>query len=194
MINQSILVVDDEAKMRRLLEIMLTQLGYSVHQAADGQEALDFLSSHVVDLVITDLRMPKIGGIELLRQLQEQGNEVSVIVVTAYGTVETAVEATRLGAKDFIEKPLSLAKLLHTVQNVLSESSQQIPAETQHTTVAPVPPVGKSVQLQLLREHLERLAQHDSTVLFQGEPGCGKTFSAKYLHAKSLRKKGRPRA
>ncbi|NOQ76636.1 MAG: response regulator, partial [Methylococcaceae bacterium] len=125
MTNQSILVVDDEAKMRRLLEIMLTQMGYVVYQAADGQEALDFLNNQAVDLVITDLRMPKIDGIELLRQLRERNNEVSVIVVTAYGTVETAVDTMKYGACDYIVRPFELEAVEASVKRALKLSKVQ---------------------------------------------------------------------
>ena len=185
-----ILVIDDEPDICSTVRSILEDEGYVVSVAENGESARNLVRTTSPDLLLLDIWMPDIDGISLLKEFtNEIAINVPVIMMSGHGTVETAVEATRLGAKDFIEKPLSLAKLLHTVQNVLSESPQQSPIETQHAAITAIPPVGKSVQLQLLREHLERLAQHESTVLFQGEPGCGKTFSAKYLHAKSSRKK-----
>jgi len=106
--------------------------------------------------------------------------------MSGHGTVETAVEATRIGAKDFIEKPLSLAKLLHTVERVLNEavndSSSVVPSQP---LVQAVSPVGKSMQTQLLREHLDKLAHHGDRILLRGETGCGKAFCARYLHVRS---------
>ena len=186
-----ILVVDDEPDICSTVKGILEDEGYIVSIAENGESARNLVRSTSVNLILLDIWMPDIDGISLLKEFTNDiAVNVPVIMMSGHGTVETAVEATRIGAKNFIEKPLSLAKLLHTVQSVLSESSLQPPIETQQTTATPVPPVGKSVQMQLLREHLERLAQHDSSVLFQGEPGCGKTFSAKFLHAKSFRKKG----
>lgn len=186
-----ILVIDDEPDIRSTVRGILEDEGYVVSVAENGETARRLVRSIAPDLILLDIWMPDIDGISLLKEFtNEIAIGIPVIMMSGHATIETAVEATRLGAKDFIEKPLSLAKLLHTVQNVISETSQQLPAETQHAPAEPVPPVGKSVQVQLLREHLERLAQHDSSVLLHGEPGSGKTFSARFLHAKSHRKKG----
>jgi DNA-binding NtrC family response regulator len=186
-----ILVIDDEPDICSTVKGILEDEGYVVSVAESGETAKNIVRSTSPDLLLLDIWMPDIDGISLLKEFtSEIAINVPVIMMSGHGTIETAVEATRLGAKDFIEKPLSLAKLLHTVQNVLSESPQQLPAEAQHTAITPIPPVGKSVQMQLLREHLERLAHHDNSILFHGESGCGKTFAAKYLHAKSSRKKG----
>ena len=186
-----ILVIDDEPDICSTVRSILEDEGYVVSIAENGESAKSLARSISPDLILLDIWMPDIDGISLLKEFtNEIAIGIPIIMMSGHATIETAVEATRLGAKDFIEKPLSLAKLLHTVQNVLTETAQQTPIETQHVSAIPVPPVGKSVSMQLLREHLERLAQHDSTVLFHGEPGCGKTFSAKFLHAKSHRKKG----
>ena len=186
-----ILVIDDEPDICSTVRGILEDEGYVVSIAENGESARTIVRSTSPDLLLLDIWMPDIDGISLLKEFtNEIAINVPVIMMSGHGTVGTAVEATRLGAKDFIEKPLSLAKLLHTVKNVLSESPQQPTVEKHLTAATPVPPVGKSVQLQLLREHLERLAHHETTVLLHGEPGSGKTFSAKYLHAKSSRKKG----
>lgn len=186
-----ILVIDDEPDICSTVRGILEDEGYVVSVAENGESARNLARSISPDLILLDIWMPDIDGISLLKEFtNEIAIGVPVVMMSGHATVETAVEATRIGAKDFIEKPLSLAKLLHTVQNVLSETTLQSPAESHPTPAIAVPPVGKSVQLQLLREHLDRLAQHDNTVLFHGEPGSGKTFSAKYLHAKSFRKNG----
>ena len=189
MTNQSILVVDDEAKMRRLLEIMLTQLGYMVYQAADGQEALDFLSTQVVDLVITDLRMPRIDGIELLRQLREQENDVSVIVVTAYGTVETAVNTMKYGACDYIVRPFELEAVEAAVKRALKLSKVQRENRflRQEINQGWGEFIGSSPAMQKIYTLIQQVAPTKTGVLIQGETGTGKELVARAIHKASPR-------
>lgn len=189
MTNQSILVVDDEAKMRRLLEIMLTQLNYTVYQAADGQEALDFLSSQRVDLVITDLRMPKVDGIELLRQLQQQANTVSVIVVTAYGTVETAVEAMKYGACDYIVRPFELEAVEASVKRALKLNKVQRENRYLREEINQGwgEFVGSSLAMQKIYTLIQQVAPTKTGVLIQGETGTGKELVARAIHQASTR-------
>lgn len=187
----SILIVDDEPDICSSVRDILEDEGYVVKVAENGETARRALRHSTPDLILLDIWMPDIDGITLLKEItSDLAINTPVIMMSGHGTVETAVEATRLGARDFIEKPLSLAKLLHTVQHTLSESKQQEPAEQRQPVISAVPPAGKSVQMQLLRDYLERLSQHDSTVLIFGEPGSGKTFCAKYIHAKSSRNHG----
>lgn len=186
-----ILVVDDEPDICVSVKDILEDEGYSVAVAENGEAARRLVRQHMPDLVLLDIWMPDIDGISLLKEFTADLHmQAPVIMMSGHGTVETAVEATRLGAKDFIEKPLSLAKLLHTVERVLAEAKVAHPAHVHHAPISAEPPVGKSMQMQLLREHLERLAHHDSTVLIMGEPGSGKTFCAKYIHARSGRHAG----
>lgn len=189
MTNQSILVVDDEAKMRRLLEIMLTQLGYVVYQAADGQEALDFLSNQAVDLVVTDLRMPKIDGIELLRQLRERENGVSVIVVTAYGTVETAVDTMKYGACDYIVRPFELEAVEAAVKRALKLSKVQRENRflRQEINQGWGGFIGSSPAMQKIYTLIQKVAPNKTGVLIQGETGTGKELVARAIHKASSR-------
>ncbi len=189
MSNQSILVVDDEAKMRRLLEIMLTQMGHIVHQAENGQAALDFLSDHTVDLVITDLRMPELDGIGLLRMLREQQNEVPVIVVTAYGTVESAVEAMKYGASDYIIRPFELDAVEAAVQRALKLSKIQRENRFLRQSVEAGwgEFIGASPKMQQIYTLIQQVAPTRTSVLIQGETGTGKELVARAIHRASPR-------
>ncbi|HEC18029.1 MAG TPA: sigma-54-dependent Fis family transcriptional regulator [Gammaproteobacteria bacterium] len=186
-----ILVVDDEPDICTSVRDILEDEGYTVAVAENGEAARQLVREKLPDMVLLDIWMPDIDGISLLKEFSnELEMSAPVIMMSGHGNVETAVEATRLGARDFIEKPLSLARLLHTVEHTLAEKKQHTPGSTQRSPGAAVPPVGKTVQMQLLREQLEKLAQHNDTVLLRGEPGSGKTFCAKYIHARSARHQG----
>lgn len=187
-----ILVVDDEPDICTLVKDILEDEGYVVAIAENGESARHLVRQKIPDMILLDIWMPDIDGITLLKEFSsDMAMTAPVIMMSGHGNVETAVEATRLGAKDFIEKPLSLAKLLHTVEHTLAEAKQNnTPGNLQRAPLQPVPPVGKTVQIQLLREQLEKLAHHSGTVLFYGEPGSGKTFSAEYIHARSARQHG----
>lgn len=117
-----VLVVDDEPNMRRVLEIMLGAAGYAVFSAANGREALALLRSTPVDLLITDLRMPEMDGIELLRQMRADGIDAPVIMITAHGSVETAVAAMKFGASDYILRPFDIDALELVIARVLHEA------------------------------------------------------------------------
>ena len=185
-----ILVIDDEPDIRTSVKDILEDEGYVVDLAANGAAARHCIHERQPDLILLDIWMPDVDGISLLKEFfSELHVTAPVVMMSGHGTVETAVEATRLGARDFIEKPLSLAKLLHTVEHALAGGNARGPL-VQHPVVAAVPPVGKSAQIQHLREQLERIAPHLSTVLISGEAGSGKTFCAKYLHARSARRSG----
>jgi len=186
-----ILVVDDEPDICASVKDILEDEGYAVAVAENGEVARHLVRQKIPDMVLLDIWMPDIDGITLLKEFSNDAAMTApVIMMSGHGNVETAVEATRLGAKDFIEKPLSLAKLLHTVEHALTEAKQSVPLSPPRTLLQSVPPVGKTVQMQLLREQLEKLAQHSETVLLRGEPGSGKTFCGKYIHARSVRHRG----
>ncbi len=187
----SILVVDDEPDICSLVQDILQDEGYVVSVAKNGETARRLARQQDPDLVLLDIWMPDIDGITLLKEFSgELALRAPIIMMSGHGTVETAVEATRLGARDFLEKPLSLAKLLHTVERTLADAAAPHPANATHLPINAVPPVGKSTSTQLLREHLERLAHDEGTVLIGGEPGVGKTFCAKFMHARSERSRG----
>lgn len=184
-----ILVVDDESEIRSLLEEILSEEGYTVTTAADAASARDRRDQEEPDLVLLDIWMPDADGISLLREWSEKGGMCPVVMMSGHGTVDTAVEATRLGAVDFIEKPLSLAKLLRTVQKALDEGSR---GTAPRRLLAPpmVAPVGKSEAVQALKQQIRPVAYHDTAVLFTGEPGSGRESYARYLHSLSNRADG----
>lgn len=186
-----ILVIDDEPDIRSSVKDILEDEGYIVDVAASGESARHCIREQQPDLILLDIWMPDIDGITLLKEFTSVLHVTTpVVMMSGHGTVETAVEATRLGAKDFIEKPLSLAKLLHTVEQALSSGKATGGAQYAAPVISAVPPVGKSIQIQHLREHLERIAPHLTNALICGEAGSGKTFCAKYLHARSTRRNG----
>ena len=183
-----ILVVDDEPDIRHLVQEILQDEGYNVEVAEDGETARKAYRQHQPSLILLDIWMPDVDGITLLKEWSENGNlQAPVIMMSGHGTVETAVEATRLGAFDFIEKPLSLAKLLLTVEQAFDfdKAAQESAVYTQQGLIVNEP-VGHSPVMQRLREQIKRIAEHDSWVLLSGEAGSGTKVAAHYLHANSL--------
>lgn len=185
-----ILVVDDESEIRGLLKEILADEGYEVDVAADAAEARVRRTQHDPDLVLLDIWMPDTDGITLLREwAQPNGSSCPVVMMSGHGTVETAVEATRLGAFDFVEKPLSLAKLLRTVERALDSGRNK--RQTNRTLVpALIAPVGKSRAMLALREQVQQIAPHETPVLIVGEPGTGREAFARYIHSISARSSG----
>jgi two-component system, NtrC family, nitrogen regulation response regulator NtrX len=187
-----ILVVDDEADIRVLLKEILSDEGYDVDVAANAGQARASRARTSPDLVLLDIWMPGTDGITLLKEWCAGGQpEVPVVMMSGHGTVETAVEATRLGAWDFIEKPISLAKLLLVVSHALEANRLKRENEGLRSQLpAPLDVVGTGRGMQALREQIERLAAHDTWVLIQGEPGTGKESLARALHERSARRSG----
>jgi DNA-binding NtrC family response regulator len=185
-----ILVVDDEPDIRESVRDILEDENYSVAIAEDAAAARKALRDRRPDLILLDIWMPDLDGISLLKEWAEgRGLPCPVIMMSGHGTVETAVEATRLGAYDFLEKPLSLAKLLLTVERALEADRLAQENVGLKRRAAPVlEPIGHSPVIQRLREQVKRVAQHDSWVLISGEPGSGRETFARYLHAHSSRK------
>jgi len=188
-----ILVVDDEPDIRDLVKDILVDEGYDVEVAQDGEAARQSVHARRPDLILLDIWMPDIDGISLLKEFSEAGLSSPVIMISGHGNVETAVEATRLGAYDFIEKPLSLGKLLMTVQSVLEKRGSF--SDVQQDTTKPAGavvynPVGKSVMMQNFRDQIKRVAGFDTWVLFFGEAGTGKTLFAHYLHENCKKRQG----
>jgi two-component system, NtrC family, nitrogen regulation response regulator NtrX len=185
--NSRILVVDDEGDIRSLLKEILSEEGYEVDVAANGAQARAARMRQTPDLVLLDIWMPDIDGITLLREWSaNSGNGCPVVMMSGHGTVETAVEATRLGAFDFVEKPLSLQKLLRTVERAL-EAGKRHRQFGKSLAPALAVPVGKSKVMQNLRLELQQIAANASTVLLIGEPGSGREALARYLHEQSPR-------
>ena len=182
-----ILVVDDEADIRGLLMEILSEEGYDVEVAADAAQARSSRASQVPDLVLLDIWMPDTDGITLLREWSAtDGYDCPVVMMSGHGTVETAVEATRLGAFDFVEKPLSLTKLLRTVERALDAGRRKrLSARAQGASLAV--PIGKSKITQGLREQVQQAATSSSPVLLLGDLGSGRVAYARHLHSQSAR-------
>lgn len=187
-----ILVVDDEPDIRHLVQEILVDEGYEVSVAADGDSARKARRARRPDLVLLDIWMPDVDGITLLKEWQDDpAGNAPVIMMSGHGTVETAVEATRHGAYDFIEKPLSLAKLLLTVERALEADKLLRENVDLREHLQPLTePFGKSQVMHELREQIKRIAQHDAWVLMTGEAGSGKRVCAHYLHGNSSRADG----
>jgi len=187
MSNPHVLVVDDEADIRALIKDILSDESYGVTVAANATEAREARVKKKFDLILLDIWMPDTDGITLLREWSEEGDLSSpVVIMSGHGTVDAAVEATRLGAFDFVEKPLSLAKLLRTVEAALESAGTQ--ARTARRLLPSLlAPVGRSQLMQGLRERVQQYARHDGSVLISGEPGTGRGAFARYMHALSSR-------
>ncbi len=187
-----ILVVDDEPDIRRLVQEILEDEGYEVQVAENGAAARERRRARRPDLILLDIWMPDVDGITLLKEWSvEDALAAPVIMISGHGTVETAVEATRLGAYDFLEKPLSMAKLLLTVRRALEADKlrQENLGLRQHVATVSEP-IGKSAVMQRLREQARRIAEHDSWLLIRGEPGSGKEVLARHIHSLSARREG----
>ena len=187
-----ILVVDDEPDIRRLMQEILEDEHYKVSAVENAAAAREAVKKQRPDLVLLDIWMPGTDGISLLREWSEAGPlEMPVIMISGHGTVETAVEATRLGAYDFIEKPVSMGKLLVTIERALETDKLRRENLRLRRQAEPATSLtGKSPLIQQLRENIERIAATDAWVLITGEPGSGKAVAARYLHAHSARKDG----
>ncbi len=187
MTSPHVLVVDDEADIRDLIKDILSDENYGVTVAANAAEARAAREVRKFDLILLDIWMPDTDGITLLREWSDSGEMTCpVVIMSGHGTVDTAVKATRLGAFDFVEKPLSLAKLLRTVEAALESAGRQ--AKTARSLLPSLlAPAGRSALMQGLRERVQQYARHDGTVLMSGEPGTGRGAFARYMHALSRR-------
>ncbi len=190
----TILIVEDEAKMRRLLELNLGEDGFQTLSAPDVETGLDLLRQNTVDLVLTDLKLPGMGGLEFLQTLKRQNSNLPVVVMTAYGSVETAVEAMKAGASDYVLKPFSLAEMRMIVHKELDvrklreENRSLREALGQRYEYPNI--VARSAKMQEVLAMVERVAATQSTVLIGGESGVGKDLIAHAIHQKSRRASG----
>ncbi|WP_437628017.1 sigma-54-dependent transcriptional regulator [Sorangium sp. So ce1151] len=193
--KKQILVVDDEANLRRVLSAQLGRDGYEVHTAEDGEEGLTFLKEHHIDLVITDLRMPKVDGMDLLRAALRDDPSRPVVLLTAHGTVDNAVEALKTGAFDYITKPFDqnevrvvVKKALRTRDLASADATRDVSAALPRGGSDRFGIIGESPPIQELYAILERVADTPTTVLISGESGTGKELVARALHENSSRR------
>ncbi len=193
--NAKILLVDDDDSLRRVLEFQLSEAGHSVVSESDGREALKSYSAEDFDCVITDWRMPKITGSQLVQQATAINSEVPIIVITAFGDVDTAVEAMRGGAFDFITKPFNRQEILLTVEKALKYGRalaenrrlrRQIHEDFRIENV-----IGTSDRMLQVFDLVERVSKTSVTVLIEGESGTGKELIAKGIHFSGTRKSNR---
>ena len=194
MIPGLILVVDDQKRQRETLAQVLTQRGHEVRQAEDGQAALSMVMGEPVDLIITDLRMPGLSGVDLLEKCRELRPDIGVIIMTAYGTIDGAVEAMQKGALDFLTKPIDIDQLAVVVQRILGmgrllKENRALRRRLEETT-AGFRLLGSSEAMRELLGRAARVAETDATVLIRGESGTGKELLARSLHDLSPRAEG----
>ena len=187
-----ILVVDDEKKMRHLLSIMLGRRGYIVDQAGDGVEALEMLGNSHYDMVITDVKMPRMDGEALLKRIMKMDAPCPVVFITAFATVESAVDAMRAGAVDYITKPFEEERILLTVERTLNLSrilaeNRDLKRELQQTAGSEEIVYGSGKMSEVM-DLSARVAEGDTAVLITGESGTGKELLAKYIHNASPRR------
>ena len=187
----TILVVDDDASNLSVLARILRREGYVPVAAASGREAMAELRSHPVDLVLTDLKMPGMSGIELLRAVRKVDPTVEVVVMTAYGTVESAVEAMKEGAYDFVSKPLKRLELVKTLRKTLEKRSLLLENQQLREQLGTGQDlIGRSPVMRHLLDEVEQVAPSDATVLLSGDSGTGKGRLARVLHRASRRRDG----
>lgn len=186
--NQArILVVDDEPDIRETVRDILEDEGYEVTVAENGLAARRSFARHAHDLVLLDIWMPDVDGITLLKEWSSPGGlECPVVVMSGHGSVETAIEATRLGAHDFVQKPISLARLLSIVSQALETGHRSGRPQVSGLAVT-IEPIGSSAVMQVLRNKSEQAAQHDLPVLITGEKGSGRENLARFIHEQSMR-------
>ncbi|HYT08877.1 MAG TPA: sigma-54 dependent transcriptional regulator [Rugosimonospora sp.] len=187
----SVLIVDDEDATRDLCRDIAAELGLEVHTASTTSEALEILEQSAVDIVVTDLRVPQLGGLELLKRINSSQPNTSVMVLTQYGTIETAVAATRLGARDYVTKPFHVdelrTKIERLVQALELDHENRVLREQLRTRPGFGGLIGVSAKMQRVYKMLEKVSQHNYPVLILGESGTGKELVARSIHFLGVR-------
>jgi two-component system, NtrC family, nitrogen regulation response regulator NtrX len=186
-----ILVVDDEELIRETLRDILEHEGYQIEEASDGEMAINLIKRNKFDAILCDIKMPKKDGMEVLEVSMETAPDVPVIMISGHGTVETAIEATKKGAFDFISKPPDLNRLLITIRNALDKSTLITETKTLKRKVSKTREIlGESPEIQRIKDTIEKVAKTDARVLVTGSNGTGKELVARWLHEKSNRAEG----
>ena len=183
-----ILIIDDEKSIRNSLKEILEYEKFEVHEAQDGQEGMKLIGKESFDLVLCDIKMPKMDGIEVLTKIQEIANEIPVVMISGHGNIDTAVEAIKKGAYDYISKPLDLNRLLVTIRNAMDRSSLVTETKVLKKKVSKTfDMIGKSKSIVQIKEMIDKVAPSDARVLITGSNGTGKELVARWIHEKSNR-------
>jgi len=186
-----ILIIDDERSIRSTLKEILEYEKYQIEEAKDGEEGLKMILENEYDVVLCDIKMPKMDGMEVLEKVYESGKDVPFIMISAHGSIETAIDATRKGAYDFITKPPDLNRLLVSVRNAIDRSSLVTETKTLKKKVSRTfDIIGESLSIQQIHKTIDKVAPTDARVLITGPNGSGKELVARSLHMKSKRSNG----
>lgn len=186
-----ILVIDDEKAIRKTLLEILSFEGYKVDEAVDGEDGLKKFKEKTFDLVLCDIKMPKLDGIEFLQKAGEINADVPIIMISGHGNIETAVEAVKKGAYDYISKPPDLNRLLITIRNAMDKSTLVTETKVLKRKVSKVQEmIGESTPIKKIKETIEKVAPTDARILITGENGVGKELVARWVHEKSNRASG----
>jgi two-component system nitrogen regulation response regulator NtrX len=187
----NILIIDDEKAIRKTLSEILSYEGYKIEEAGDGEEGLRRFRDKTFDVVLCDIKMPKVDGIEFLDKVRDMNPDVPVIMISGHGTIETAVEAVKKGAYDYIAKPPDLNRLLITIRNAMDKTNLVAETKVLKRKVSKVEDmIGESEPIQKIRETIDKVAPTEARILVTGENGVGKELVAKWVHEKSNRASG----
>ncbi len=188
---QNILVIDDEKAIRRTLNEILTFEGFTVEEAADGAEAIKKIKENNYDCILCDIKMPKMDGLEVLEQTKAHNPDIPFIVISGHGNIETAVDAVKKGAFDFISKPPDLNRLLITIRNAMDKKSLVTETKQLRKRIAKGSEmIGESAPMLKIKETIQKVAPTDARVLITGDNGSGKELVARNIHEQSTRANG----
>jgi DNA-binding NtrC family response regulator len=187
----NILIIDDEKAIRKTLTEILSYEGYKIEEAGDGEEGLKKFREKAYDVVLCDIKMPKLDGLEFLDKAREANPDVPVIMISGHGTIETAVEAVKKGAYDYISKPPDLNRLLITIRNAMDKTNLVAEAKVLKRKVSKVEEmIGESSPITKIKDTIDKVAPTEARILVTGENGVGKELVARWVHEKSNRATG----
>jgi two-component system, NtrC family, nitrogen regulation response regulator NtrX len=187
----NILIIDDEKAIRKTLSEILSYEGYKIEEAGDGEEGLKRFREKNYDVVLCDIKMPKLDGLEFLDKARESNPDIPVIMISGHGTIETAVEAVKKGAYDYISKPPDLNRLLITIRNAMDKTNLVAEAKVLKRKVSKVEEmIGESGPIVKIKETIDKVAPTEARILVTGENGVGKELVARWVHEKSSRAAG----